>query len=38
MLSSKSDEQSAQFDTFSCLNCKTTITLAPPTRSPKPNP
>jgi len=38
MLSSKSDEENAQFDTFSCLNCKTTITLAPPPKSPKPNP
>jgi len=38
MLSSKSDEQSAQFDTFSCLNCKTTITHAPQPKIPKPNP
>src|SRR5262249_4714097 len=37
MLSSKSDEQSTQFDTFSCLNCKTTISLAPPPKSPKPS-
>jgi len=37
MVSSKSDEQSAQFDTFSCLNCKTVISLAPPPKSPKPN-
>jgi hypothetical protein len=37
MLGSKSNEQSAQFDTFSCLNCKTTITLAPPPKRPKLN-
>ena len=36
MISSKSDEQSAEFDTFSCLNCKTVITLTPPLESPKP--
>jgi hypothetical protein len=36
MVSSKSDEQNAQFDTFSCLNCKTVISLAPPPKSPKP--
>jgi len=35
MLGSKSDETNAQFDTFSCLNCQTVITLAPPPR-PKP--
>jgi hypothetical protein len=35
MLSSKADEQSAEFDTFSCLNCKTIITLSPPPKSPK---
>src|SRR5260370_342927 len=37
MVSSKSDEQSAGLDTFSCLSCKTTITLAPPPQSPEPN-
>jgi hypothetical protein len=37
MVSSKSDEQSTQFDTFSWLNCKTVISLAPPPKSPKPN-
>lgn len=36
MISSKSDEQSAGFDTFSCLNCKTVISLAPPPKRPKP--
>jgi hypothetical protein len=33
MLSSKADEQSAEFDTFSCLNCKTIITLPPRRRA-----
>jgi hypothetical protein len=37
MLSSKSDENSAQFDTFSCLNCKTIISLTAPPKTPKPN-
>jgi hypothetical protein len=36
MLSSKSDERDAQYDTFSCLNCKTIISLTPPPKSPKP--
>ena len=37
MISSKSDEQSANFDTFSCLNCKTVISLTPPPKGPKPH-
>jgi hypothetical protein len=37
MLSSKSDEHNAEFDTFSCLNCKTVISFTSPPKSPKPN-
>jgi transcription elongation factor Elf1 len=37
MLSSKSDEGNVHYDTFSCLNCKTVISLAPPPKRPKPN-
>jgi len=33
MLASKSDERSPQFDTFTCVECETVITFAPP---PKP--
>jgi DNA-directed RNA polymerase subunit M/transcription elongation factor TFIIS len=29
MISSKSDEKSANFDTFACLNCNTVISLTP---------
>jgi hypothetical protein len=38
MLGSKSNEKSAEFDTFSCFNCQTVITLAPPPEDAKPKP
>jgi hypothetical protein len=36
MVGGRSDENGAQVDTFSCLNCQTVITLTPPPKAPKP--
>jgi hypothetical protein len=33
MLGSKSNENSADFDTFTCLTCDTVITLTPPSKA-----
>jgi hypothetical protein len=36
MLASKSHEDSQQFDTFSCAECKTVLTLVPPGKEREP--
>ena len=37
MLASKSNRGSVEFDTFNCLNCKATISLAPDRTPSKPS-